>query len=74
MAKLGPSAMLGSTSVAAGTYGPMNLKIICASLLAGASLLAAPALAQTPASDVAIATPDRPLTAADLEGLRADLR
>lgn len=50
----------------------MNLKILAVTLLLGAGLTLAPtAQAQTPAS---AAAPDKPLTAADFEGLRAELR
>lgn len=49
----------------------MNLKILAVALLLGASAVQASAQAQTPAS---AAAPDKPLTAADFEGLRAELR
>jgi hypothetical protein len=51
----------------------MNLKTLAVALLLGATatLVQAPAHAQTAAP---LATPDKPLTTADLEGLRAELR
>ena len=49
----------------------MNLKILAVALLLGASAVPAVTCAQTAAP---MATPDKPLTAADLEGLRAELR
>lgn len=54
----------------------MNFRILAVSLLLGAGLAQAstPALAQAPASSQALPTPDKPLTAADLEGLRDELR
>jgi len=59
----------------------MNLRILAVTLLLGASLAQVPSLAQAqsqaaPAQDPAqaLATPDKPLTAADLEGLREELR
>jgi hypothetical protein len=56
----------------------MNLKTLAVSLLLGASLAQVPALAQaqtpTPDASQALPTPDKPLTAADLEGLREELR
>lgn len=52
----------------------MMIKILAAALVLGATgLSVTPAWAQEPA-DAGIATPNRPLSAADLEGLRADLR
>lgn len=55
----------------------MTLKILGAALVAGASLISAPALAQAAGQAGAtpqIAQPDRPLTAHDLDGLRSELR
>jgi hypothetical protein len=52
----------------------MTFKTIGAVLLLSASLLPAPALAQDPAAAPPIASATRPLTAADLNGLRAELR
>ena len=49
----------------------MNLKILAVALLLGAS--AAPAVSYAQAA-APMATPDKPLTSADLEGLRAELR
>ena len=49
----------------------MTLKAIAIALLLGASAMPAVTYAQTAAP---MATPDKPLTAADLEGLRAELR
>lgn len=50
----------------------MHLKTIAVTLLLCAGSL--PAQAQAQAAAPPIATPDKPLTAADLEGLRAELR
>lgn len=52
----------------------MTIRTVAVTLLLGASLMAAPAYAQTPAPDAPMATPSRPLTAADLDALRAELR
>jgi hypothetical protein len=53
----------------------MKVRLIAATLLASTSLMLAPAHAQTAAAPAAAsAASDKPLTAADLEGLRADLR
>jgi Spy/CpxP family protein refolding chaperone len=55
----------------------MNFKIVAAALLGAATLTFAPVVAQTPApatDAAAVAAPDKPLTAADLEGLRTELR
>jgi len=55
----------------------MNLKILAVTLLLGAGLAQVPALAHAqsqPAPAQALPTPDKPLTAADLEGLREELR
>jgi hypothetical protein len=53
----------------------MNIKTITVALLMlGASTALAPAHAQTDMSAAALAAPERPLTAADLEGLRIELR
>ena len=52
----------------------MSLKTTGAALLIAASLLPMPVLAQDAAADAPIATPSRPLTAADLESLRTELR
>lgn len=52
----------------------MSIKTVAVVLLLGANLLAAPALAQTPPADEALATSGRPLTAQDLGALREDLR
>ncbi len=56
----------------------MTLRILAVSLLLGASLAQAPMLAQAqtqaaPATE-AMPAPDKPLTAADLEGMREELR
>jgi hypothetical protein len=51
----------------------MSLKTLAVTLLLGASAALSPAYAQH-AAPAAVAMPDKPLTAADLEGLRADLR
>lgn len=52
----------------------MNIRIIAVSLLLGSSAMLAPAHAQQTASSTTIATPDKPITAADLEKLRTELR
>jgi hypothetical protein len=52
----------------------MNFKIIAVSLLLGSGAMLAPAHAQQPASTTTLATPDKPITAADLEELRTELR
>jgi hypothetical protein len=52
----------------------MTFKTLGVALLLGASILPAPVQAQEPAAEVTIAAPSRPLTAADLDGLRAELR
>ena len=53
----------------------MTFKTLGAAVLLGASLLASAAQAQDPApAGPPITTASRPLTAADLEGLRAELR
>lgn len=52
----------------------MKFKILGVALLSGACILPAPGQAQPPAASPPIAGADRPLTAADLEGLRAELR
>lgn len=54
----------------------MNLKIVATALLGATTLTFAPLVAQTaaPAAAPAAAAPVKPLTAADLEGLRAELR
>jgi hypothetical protein len=52
----------------------MSFKTIAAALLLAASGPLAPAHAQTAASAAPVATPEKPLTAADLETLRAELR
>ena len=52
----------------------MTSKAIAVALLLGVNILPAQAQAQDPALAASIATPSRPLTATDLEGLRAELR
>jgi Spy/CpxP family protein refolding chaperone len=52
----------------------MSIRIATAMLLLSASVMLAPAHAQTHAQPAPAAAPERPLTAADLEGLRAELR
>ena len=57
----------------------MTLRILAVSLLLGASLAQVPALAHAQAGQAAPAaealpTPDKPLTAADLESMREELR
>ena len=52
----------------------MMFKTTCVAVLLAASLLPSQALAQDPAAGAPMATPSRPLTAADLEGLRTELR
>lgn len=54
----------------------MNFKIIGVALLLAASIApaSAQAMAQDPSVDASVATPSRPLTAHDLDGLRAELR
>jgi hypothetical protein len=52
----------------------MSIRILAAVLLLGAGVSLAPARAQTTPPAEAMTTPTRPLTAADLEGLRAELR
>ncbi|MBO9556989.1 MAG: hypothetical protein J7515_00190 [Caulobacter sp.] len=54
----------------------MTFRTLAVSLLLGVSLTQAPVLAhaQAPASAQALPAPDKPLTAADLEGLREELR
>lgn len=52
----------------------MSLKTIAATLLLGASVTLAPAHAQKPAPATPVATSEKPITAADLEDLRTELR
>jgi hypothetical protein len=52
----------------------MSLKTIAVALLLGASVMPAPAHAQNTSSTAPVPTPDKPLTATDLEDLRAELR
>jgi hypothetical protein len=56
----------------------MSLKTLAVALLLGASPMLAPAHAQNAPSSASVATPvatrDKPLTAADLEQIRAELR
>jgi Spy/CpxP family protein refolding chaperone len=53
----------------------MNLKQFVAAVFGAVTLVFSPVAAQTAApAAAAAAAPDKPLTAADLEGLRADLR
>ena len=52
----------------------MSVKTLAVTLLLGASITLAPAYAQDAASAAVAAQPARPLTAADLEGLRSELR
>ena len=52
----------------------MNLRILGVAVLLGISALPATALAQDPGSAAAIQSANRPITAADLEGLRTELR
>src|SRR4051794_13117274 len=52
----------------------MSIRIITAGLLLSASVISAPVHAQTAAPPVTGAASERALTAADLEGLRAELR
>lgn len=52
----------------------MNFKILGVALLLGAGILPAPVLAQAPAPAAPSAAAERPITAADLEGLRVELR
>jgi hypothetical protein len=52
----------------------MSLKPVTVALLLSASAMLAPAHAQKPASTAPVATPDTPITAADLEDLRTELR
>jgi len=52
----------------------MSLKTIAVALLLGASVMQAPAHAQQTATVKPIATSDKPLTAADIDTLRAELR
>jgi hypothetical protein len=52
----------------------MSLRTIAVVLLLGGSVAPAPARAQTPVSAAPAASTDKPLTAADLEDFRAELR
>jgi hypothetical protein len=52
----------------------MSIKTVAVALLLGASVTLAPAYAQKPAATAPVATPEKPITAADLEDLRTELR